>query len=109
MDRGAWRAILHGVTKSWTQLSDLQLKTFLLEFIGRTDTEAPIISPPDVKSRLSGKDPDAGNDEGRRRMRPRLRRLAGITDSMDTSLSNLQEKVKDRGACSMASQRVGRV
>ena len=22
MDRDAWRAILHGVTKSWTQLSD---------------------------------------------------------------------------------------
>ena len=21
MDRGAWRAIVHGVTKSWTQLS----------------------------------------------------------------------------------------
>ena len=23
MDRGAWRATVHGVTKSWTQLSDL--------------------------------------------------------------------------------------
>ena len=22
MDRGAWRASVHGVTKSWTQLSD---------------------------------------------------------------------------------------
>ena len=22
MDRGAWRAIVHGVAKSWTQLSD---------------------------------------------------------------------------------------
>ena len=22
MDRGAWRAAVHGVTKSWTQLSD---------------------------------------------------------------------------------------
>ena len=22
MDRGAWRATVHGVTKSWTQLSD---------------------------------------------------------------------------------------
>ena len=28
--------------------------------IGRTDAEAPILWPPDVKSRLSGKDPDAG-------------------------------------------------
>ena len=23
MDRGAWRAIVHGVAKSWTRLSDL--------------------------------------------------------------------------------------
>ena len=22
MDRGAWRAIVHGITKSWTQLKD---------------------------------------------------------------------------------------
>ena len=35
--------------------------------IGRTDAEAeaPILWPPDVKSRLIGKDPDAGTD-GRR-------------------------------------------
>ena len=33
-------------------------------FIGRTDaeTETPIFWPPDVKSRLTGKDPDAGKD-----------------------------------------------
>ena len=31
-------------------------------FIGRTYAEAPIIWPPDVKSRLIGKDPDAGKD-----------------------------------------------
>ena len=33
-------------------------------FIGRTATEAeaPILWPPDVKSRLIGKDPDAGKD-----------------------------------------------
>ena len=36
-------------------------------FIGRTDAEAeaPILWPPDVKSRLSGKDPDAGKNWGR--------------------------------------------
>ena len=35
-------------------------------FIGRTDaeTEAPILWPPDVKSQLTGKDPDAGKDWG---------------------------------------------
>ena len=33
-------------------------------FIGRTDAEAeaPILSPPDSKSQLIGKDPDAGED-----------------------------------------------
>ena len=33
-------------------------------FIGRTDAdaEAPLIWPPDVKSQLIGKDPDAGKD-----------------------------------------------
>ena len=33
-------------------------------FIGRTDAEAeaPILRPPDVKSQLIGKDPDAGKD-----------------------------------------------
>ena len=31
-------------------------------FIGRTDAGAPILGPPDVKSRLIGKDPDAGKD-----------------------------------------------
>ena len=30
--------------------------------IGRTDAEAPILWPPDVKSRLIGKDPEAGKD-----------------------------------------------
>ena len=35
-------------------------------FIGRTDAEAeaPIIWPPDAKSQLTGKDPDAGKDWG---------------------------------------------
>ena len=35
-------------------------------FIGRTSTEAedPILWPPDVKSQLIGKDPDAGKDWG---------------------------------------------
>ena len=33
-------------------------------FIGRTDAEAeaPVLWPPDVKSQLIGKDPDAGKD-----------------------------------------------
>ena len=30
--------------------------------IGRPDTEAPILWPPDTNSQLTGKDPDAGKD-----------------------------------------------
>ena len=30
----------------------------------KTDAEAPIIWPPDAKSHLIGKDPDAGKDRG---------------------------------------------
>ena len=34
-------------------------------FIGRTDAKAPILWPPDVKSELTGKDPDVGIDWGK--------------------------------------------
>ena len=45
-----------------------------------------------------------GKIEGRkRRGQRRVRRLEGITDSMDMNLSKLGETVKDRGACSPCS------
>ena len=93
MDRGAWWATVHGVTKSqtgwttsthevpnkegWVLKKTLQSPMDSKEikpvhpkgnqpwiFTGRTDAEAeaPILWPPDVKSRLIGKDLDAGND-----------------------------------------------
>ena len=38
-------------------------------FIGRTDAEAPILWPPDVKSQLTGKYLDAGKDWGQEEKR----------------------------------------
>ena len=58
-----------------------------------------MLRPPDVKSQLIRKDLNSGKVEGRkRRGQQRLRRFDGITDSMDMSLSKLQEMVKDREA-----------
>ena len=53
MDRGDWQATVHGVTKSQTLLSNEHLLMILT---------APILWPPDAKSQLIGKDPDAGKN-----------------------------------------------
>ena len=69
-------------------------------FIGRSDAEAeaPTFWPPDSKSRLIGKDTDAGKDwSKRRRGQQRVRWLDSITNSMNINLSELWEIVEDRG------------
>ena len=67
-------------------------------FIGRTNVEAPILWPFDVKNQLTGKDPDSGKDWRQEENGAREDEKVSITDSMYMNLSKLQEIVKDREA-----------
>ena len=120
---GAWWSRVHRVAKSQTWLqrlsthhvqktpeSPLDCKDIKLvnskgnqpwKLIGRTDAEveAPILGLPDVNSQLTGKDPDAGKIEGKRRKgQQRMRWSDSLTDSMDMILGKLWKIVRDREA-----------
>ena len=95
-----WRRFLR---VPWTARRSNQsiLKEMSYIFIGRTDAEAeaPILWPPDMKSRLIGGDPDAWKDWGHGKAGwQRMRWWDDVTNSMDMSSSKLQELVMERAA-----------
>ena len=61
-------------------------------FIGRADAEAPVLWPPEAKTQLIGKDPDAGKDWRQEE------KEAEEHEMVDMSFSKLREMVKDREA-----------
>ena len=77
-------------------------------FIGRTgaEVEGPVFWPPDFKSRLIGKDPDAGNDSRQEKGPQRMKWLDGMTDSMDM-FEQTQHDSEGQGSLACCMQFMG--
>ena len=88
MDRGAWRATVHGVAKSWTWLYIYCILLYV-EYFGRLMRRAYSLEKILMLGKIEGR---------RRREWQRMKWLGRITDSVDMSLSKLQEIGKDRQA-----------
>ena len=65
----------------------------------KTDAETPILWPPDAKSQLFGKIPDAEKDRGQKEKRVLEDEMVGWHHyAIDTNLGKLQKVVRDREA-----------
>ena len=73
--------------------------------IGRTDgeAEAPTLCPPNVKSQLIGKDPDAGKDWEQEKGWQRMRWFDGLTNSVNLHFGQTQGGSEGQGSLACCS------